>query len=201
MKILGKTLYSEEEVIGEINNRLKQKALEPRLFSYLKDVRDIIPKPIRIKTKQGRSGAHSYYTEDTLEYLNEIMREYRHAGKSLKEIQGKFSTTIEEHIIKADIFRYKCEVYLKFKKAMEGPTRELSQAFGNVSVDIARTPIPEYLNEGLKATLTKLLKAMESNKSEEALDSLFEMFIFTYNQRLKYRMKDKVLAERGGGKK
>ncbi|MCX5679257.1 MAG: hypothetical protein NTZ95_01075 [Candidatus Omnitrophica bacterium] len=196
MELLGKTLYTQDEVIKQINNRLGAKTLEPRMFSYLKDVRDIIPKPIRIKTKEGRSGANSYYTEETLEYLTGIMREYSDSAKTLKDIQENISTEIERHIIESDIFRYKCEVYLKFKKAIESSTKELSQAFGNVSLEFKKTSVPEFLNKGLKDTLKQALKAIEAGAGDDKLDSLFERLLFVYNQRLKHRMKEKVLEER-----
>jgi len=198
MNLLGKPLHTRNELISEINHRLGIGTLDLRMFSYYKDVRDMIPKPIRIKTKGGQSGANSYYTDDTLEYVNELMREYSSGTKTLKEIQEEWGPKIEEHIIKSDIFRYKCEVYLKYKKAIESSTKELVQSFGNVSLEFKKTPMPGYLNKGMEDTLNQALKALGKNTSEDKLDSLFEKLLFVYYQRLKYRMKEKVLEEKEG---
>jgi len=198
MNLLGKSLHTRDELISEINHRLGIGTLNTRTFSYYKDVRDMIPKPIRIKTKGGQAGANSYYTEDTLEYVNELMREYSGGAKTLKEIQEEWDPKIEEHIIKSDIFRYKCEVYLKYKKAIESSTKELAQSFGNISLEFKKMPMPDYLNKGMEDTLNQALKALEKNTSEDKLDSLFEKLLFVYYQRLKYRMKEKVLEEREG---
>lgn len=196
MELFGKPLHTKNEFIGEINNRLGIGTLDSRMLSYLKDVRDMIPTPIRIKIKEGRSGANSYYTQDTLEYVNELMREYSSGAKTLKEIQEEWGYKIEEHIIKSDIFRYKCEVYLKYKKAVEGSTKELAKTFGNISLEFKKTPVPDYLNKGMRDTLRKALKVLEKTTNEDKLDSLFEKLLFAYYQRLQYRMKQKVLEER-----
>ena len=196
IKLLGKNLYTQDQVIEDINRNLGPDTIDSRMVSYLKDVIGIIPKPIRIKTKGGRSGANAYYTEETLSFLTGIMRDYAEPQRTLKDIQKDFDTKIEEHIIKSDIFRYKCDVYLKFKKAIESSTKELAQAFGNVSLEFKKTPVPEYLNKGMKDTLNQALRALENNTGEDDLDSLFEMLLFAYYQRLKHRMKGKVLEEK-----
>jgi len=196
IKLLDKNLYNQDQVIEDINRNLGPDTLDSRMFSYLKDVIGIIPKPIRIKTKGGRSGANAYYTEETLSFLTGIMREYAEPQRTLKDIQKDFDPAIERHIIESDIFRYKCEVYLKFKKAIESSTKELTQAFGNVSLEFKKTPVPDYLNKGMKDTLNQALKALENNSSEDELGSLFEKLLFAYYQRLKHRMKEKVLEEK-----
>ena len=190
IKLLGKNLYTQEQVIQDINNSLGPGTLDSRMFSYLKDVIGIIPKPIRIKTKDGRSGANSYYTEETLSSLTGIMREYAEPGRTIKDIQKDLDTEIEAHIIKSDIFRYKCEVYLKYKKAVESSTKELAQAFGHIPMEFKKTPVPDYLNKGMEDTLNDALKALENNSSEDELDHLFEKLLFAYYQRLKHRMKE-----------
>lgn len=183
MDVLGQKLYSEQELLREVNKEIKgSNPITGKMFIYYRDVRGMIPKPIRIRATKKPSGARSFYTQQALDSTKLIAKENKIYGKLLKDIVKEYGSFLEENKIKSDMVKHKCDLYFQAKN-------------GTVyMVEIKAPPIHTDSNEmnNLNAAIVgraeSLIEAIKSKKSEEQIDDLLDDLQTVCQKRTKQRV-------------
>jgi hypothetical protein len=95
MKIGNEEFLTRDELIKAINDEFGSKVINDSMLKYMRDVRGLLPKPIRIKSGKGKGGANSYYTKSAYEILLSIMEEKIENKKTLKDIEVELRKDID----------------------------------------------------------------------------------------------------------
>lgn len=190
-------LYTEKDLIRLINDEFGKNVLNRPMLAYMRDIRKLIPKPIRIHMRKRRGGAFSYYREDTLQLLRLIFKEKIHQGKNLKQIQIDLKDVIDQAVFNADLYREQIQAsQQKLGQTMEqilqtmmAPSLEILK---NFKVDTPNMMENIYIDQ-LEDTL-KALRGKDDKEIDEALNSLTVMT----RQIQKWRFKQKIAKEKEG---
>jgi len=187
MQILGQKLYSEQELIREINREVKAPiSLNRKMLIYYRDVMGMVPKPIRLRATKKPSGANSFYTKQALDSVKMIVTENKISGKPLKDIVKEHGETLENNKIKSDIMRQKCDFYIQAKNGIS-------------YVIEVKTTAKEKPENGITpldwAILTRaagLIEAIKTKRSETEIDDLLDDLQTFYQMRTKQRIAQQV---------
>lgn len=172
---MGKdNLYTQEEVLKEVNRELGRDPLSKEMFAYLRDIRKILPKPIRLKIKPGRGGAHSYYTEDTIRTLKEIMRHNKKMGQTITEISATMQPVIERMMRNAEMMRPVIDqCYRSMKNFADG----LAAQAAPVIKALESADWGKIGRKAISEEIALIQKAIDTNASDAELESrLNELF-------------------------
>ncbi|MEI6092633.1 MAG: hypothetical protein WCQ47_03005 [bacterium] len=196
IEYLDQKLYTEKELLKEVNKEVKGSNLDSKMLSYFRDVKKIVPRPIRIKVKKGRSGSNAFYTEETVKFVKEIATWCYTAGNELNKFVERHQEDIDDILIKVDIFNNKLRNFVEQLKPYAAILNKGTDSKNlPILVQAQKVLIPEYIKFKLKELSQDVQKAIKENKSENEIDGLLDDFVYLYNQRLVYRMKEKVAEE------
>jgi hypothetical protein len=197
LHILGKTLYTQEELIKEINDSVNPPApLKPQMLAYYRDIAGMIPKPIRIRKTKARGGATSYYTPEAMASLKLIVYENKINEKTLRDILKEKYEILDDNKIKSDIFRAKYGFLIKTKNKLGYDNyiiiEHKNPSSSKASKDAARAQMRAYLRDVLKRTVT----AIDSGEDDEKLDGLLDQVQTLYYKHVRHRMEEKAKEEK-----
>ena len=199
MEVLGRKLYTKEELIKEVNESVKapKGALNAPMLAYYRDIAGMIPKPLRIRTLTKRGGAMSYYTSEALDSLKIVVYENKINKKTLREIIKEKGEILDENIIRSDIFRNKYAYLIKTKSKL-GQDKYVGTDLRISYMTENGKPVGKELREYLQKKLNDTTWALEHEVDEDKMDTLLDDLEVGYIRRIKYRMEEKA---RGGKKK
>ena len=138
----------------------------------MRDIRKLIPKPIRLHTGQGRGGAYSYYMEETFNLLKLIFKEKIHNGKNLKEIKAEFQNDIDlAYYRRAEYEKEMNHSMEEFQKSMEKFNKQMTamfEPFRNIdSNKFIRNTFISQLKETINA-----LEEGDDDKIDQSIEKL-----------------------------
>ena len=164
--------FTEKELIAKINGEFGANALNRSMLAYMRDIRKLIPKPIRLHTGQGRGGAYSYYMEETFNLLKLIFKEKIHNGKNLKEIKAEFQNDIDlAYYRRAEYEKEMNHSMEEFQKSMEKFNKQMTamfEPFRNIdSNKFIRNTFISQLKETINA-----LEEGDDDKIDQSIEKL-----------------------------
>lgn len=193
IKILGKRLCTQEELIREINESVKPRTpLKPQMLAYYRDIVGIVPKPIRIRTTKKRGGAKSFYTPEAMSSLKIIVYENKINEKTLKDILKEKGEILEDNKIQSEIFRSKYDFLIKTKNKLGGEDYTI--------IEMKRSPMTKANKEAAKAQMRAYLRnvlketvdAIDLGENDEKLDGLLDKVETLYYKHIRNRMEEKA---------
>lgn len=195
--------YTEKELIAKINDQFGANTLNRSMLAYMRDIRKLIPKPLRIHLGKKRGGAYSFYREETLELLKLIFKEKIHNEKNLKEIQSEFQYEIDHAFHSTESYREQInaasrnlEVILEqFAKKMS-PALESFRKFQLNAPAILRKAFIDQLRETIVA-----LEGQDEEKIDQAIEDLQAVTNVVKKHRLKIKRGQIVANDQKGGNK
>jgi hypothetical protein len=190
MQILGQKLYSEQELIREVNKEVKTtNALNGKMLVYYRDVMGMVPKPIRIRATEKPSGAHSFYTQYALDSTKLIAKENKLFRKNLKDIMKEHGSMLEENKIKSDILRQKFDFYIQTKHG-------ISYAIEVKSTSKEKEPEGiTTLDWAIVTRAAGLIDAIKEKRPEEEVDKLLDDLQTFYQKRTRQRVAQQIEKE------
>ncbi len=197
LKILGKRLCTQEELIREINDSVKPRTpLKPQMLAYYRDIVGMVPKPIRIRTSKKRGGAKSFYTPEAVSSVKIIVYENKINEKTLKDILKEKGDILEDNKIQSEKFRSKYDFLIKTKNKLGGADYTIVEMkrypMTKAAKEAARAQMRGYLRTILKQTVD----AIDLGEDDEKLDGLLDQVETLYYKHIRNRMEEKAREEK-----
>lgn len=193
MKILGKRLYTQEELIKEINDSINPPSpLKSQMVAYYRDIVGMVPKPIRIRTTKKRGGAKSYYTPEAMDSLKIIVYESKINEKTLREILEDKGVILEDNKIKSDIFRTKYDFLIKTKNKFGHDSYVIIETKNTSGSKANKDAVKMQLRAYMRDILKRTIDAIDLGEDDEKLDGLFDEVETLYYKHVRRRMEEKV---------
>ena len=186
----GQILYGESELIKRVNKAARKGVLNRSMLAYLRDIRKLVPKPIRIKVKEGRGGAHSFYLEETVKELERMMSEYVKEGNTLTDMKPRYDEKIQQLKDETEEFRKTIDLDFRISQGFEAAGMGPMLA----SLNLKGHPRVERISDmPLEKQLRYVLGVKSAGKSEEVVDRYMMEIVRSYCER-----KGLKVAEKGG---
>lgn len=192
-------LYTEKELIQFINDEFGENALNRPMLAYMRDIRHLIPKPIRTHLSPNRhGGAYSHYTEDTLNLLKLIFTEKIKAGKNLKEIEVEHHDVIEQAVFNTEAYKE------NIKKSEDDIANTMKRAYESVkpffeAMNKLKDNVPSIIKNAYIDQLEKTLKAFKDNNDKEIDEALNSLSVMTQHLQ-KWRLKRRIATQKNESK-
>ncbi len=193
IKIFGKRLYTQDELIQEINESVKPRTpLKPQMLAYYRDIVGIVPKPIRIRTTKKRGGAKSFYTPEAVSSVKIIVYENKINEKTLKDILKEKGEILEDNKIRSEIFRSKYDFLIKTKNKLGGEDYTIVELKRPSSTKADREAAKAQTRAYLRKVLKETVDAIDLGEDDEKLDGLLDQVETLYYKHIRKRMEEKA---------
>ena len=178
----GQTLYGESELIKRVNKAARKSVLNRSMLAYLRDIRKLLPKPIRIKVKNGRGGAHSFYLEETVRELERMMTEYVGEGKTLKDMEPRYAERIQQLKNKTEEFRNNAYLDLRISRNFKALGIDVSPS-SSLNLNRNSSGRVLYLSQRpLEGRLSHVMEIIKAGGTEEEVDRAMAELIQSYQK-------------------